>query len=124
MNGVWKALGLFALSLGGVLSLILLIVLLEWGSLILILIASGIASWILYTFLYYRHCRREELLHLLSGAIEDGLPLAPPLRAYLQERPRGAMRGFWMSCLLSILPLPGFYLFWYRQHNFDLLVDE
>jgi type II secretory pathway component PulF len=124
MSDFWKLLGLLALWLIGVLIFALLMLAIGWASLLLLVGAIGVFGWIAYSFLYYRHCRREELLHLLGGTAEDGIPLAPALRAYLQDRPHGPMRNFWLACLLSVLPVPGFYWIWYRQNNFDRRVAE
>src|SRR5207247_350379 len=114
----------FALWLIGVLFLAFLAVVVGWGFPLVFLGAVGVFGWIAYAFVYYRHCRREELLHLLSGSADDGEPLAPALRAYLQDRPRGPMRDFWLACMLSVLPVPGFYWIWYRRNNFDRRIEE
>jgi type IV pilus assembly protein PilC len=124
MNRSSKALALLALCLLGVVFFTLTMVAIGWGGLLLLVGSAAVFGWIIYTYLYYRHCRREELLQLLSGAAEDGLPLAPPLRAYLEDRPSSPMKRFWLACLLCVLPVPGFYWIWYRRNNFDRRVEE
>jgi type II secretory pathway component PulF len=119
-----KFLAVFAIFMMGLLLFALTMVAIGWGSLLLLVGGAAAFGWIIYSFLYYRHCRREELLHLFSGAVEDGLPLAPPLRAYLEDRPRGPMRRFWLACFLCVLPVPGFYWIWYRRNSFDRRVEE
>src|SRR5262245_6477673 len=124
MNRSSKTLALLALCLIGVVFFTLTMVAIGWGGLLLLVGSAAVFGWIIYTYLYYRHCRREELLQLLSGAAEDGLPLAPPLRAYLEDRPSSPMKRFWLACLLCVLPVPGFYWIWYRRNSFDRRVEE
>jgi type II secretory pathway component PulF len=90
----------------------------------LIVATAAALGWVVYTYLFYRHCRREELLQLISCTAEDGMPLAPVLRAYLDDRERGPMKNFWLACFLCVFPVPGFYWFWYRDRCFDRRVEE
>jgi type IV pilus assembly protein PilC len=124
MGSSWKLVSIFALWVVGIACFGLILAAAGWGSLIVLIASGGVLGWITYAFLYYRYCRREELLHLLAGSIEDGVPLAPALRAFVQDRPRGPMRNFWLACLLGVLPVPGFYWIWYRQNNFDRRIEE
>lgn len=104
----------------------------------LLLVAAGVAfgvpgllvveilfvAWgaTLFVFLYYRHLRQEELLHVLITAAESGAPLDATLRAYVDDRPRSELREFFIGTVLFFL-LPGYYWFWYRRYNFDAKVD-
>src|SRR2546426_10718022 len=124
MSDFWKIFGLVALWVIAVVCCAVLLIALGWGSVIGMFGVVVVYCWILYAYLYYRHCRREELLQLLAGSAEDGIPLAPAVRAYVQDRPLGPMRRFWLASLLCVLPAPGFYWIWYRRNNFDRRVEE
>src|SRR5262245_20264574 len=124
MKEFWRFSGLLSLWIMAVVSCVLLFIVLQWAGVIVLLVLVILYSWIIYAYLYYRHCRREELLHLLAGSADDALPLAPALHAYLLDRPVGPMRRFWLACLLCVLPVPGFYWLWYRQNNFDRRIGE
>ncbi|MFO0930263.1 MAG: type II secretion system F family protein [Gemmataceae bacterium] len=97
---------LVALMIGGLLPLPLLLLL------------GLIYGWMLNAFLIYRVGRQDEVLHLLAATAEQGAPLAPALRAYLQDRPKGGWRAFWTATLLFFV-IPGYYWFWYRRHNYE-----
>jgi type II secretory pathway component PulF len=84
----------------------------------LILLTYG---WLLFAFLHYRHGRQDELLHLITTAVESGAPLVPALRAYVADRPQGRAREFWVALMLFFV-LPGYYWVWHRRHNFDAKV--
>jgi hypothetical protein len=84
---------------------------------------SLVYGWMLYTFLLYRHGRQEEFLHLLTTAAGAEAPLAPALRAYLRDRPRGGWRRFWVAGLLFFV-VPGYYWFWHRRHSFHRKVAD
>jgi type II secretory pathway component PulF len=73
---------------------------------------------ILYAYLRYRAARQDEVLFLLAGAAESGAPLAPALRAYLEDRSESGWREVW-TILLQFFLLPGYYWFWHRQHSFN-----
>jgi len=75
-------------------------------------------GWMLFTFLNYRYSRQEELLQLLTTAVQARAPLAPALRAYLHDRPCGTLRELWVGTLLFFV-LPGYYWIWHLRHNFD-----
>jgi len=72
----------------------------------------------LVAYLHYRRGRQDELLHLLTTAVETDAPLAPVLWAYLEDRPGGWLRDFWGATLLFFV-LPGYYWIWHRRHSFD-----
>lgn len=80
-------------------------------------------GWMLFSYFHYRQGRQAEVVQLLATAAEAGLPLAPALRAYLSDRPRGPAREFWTALLLFFV-LPGYYWFWHRRHNFDRKVER
>lgn len=84
----------------------------------LLLILGLIYGWMLFAFLHYRAGRQDELMHLLVAATEANAPLAPALRAYLRDRPRGGWRTFWTASLLFFV-VPGYYWLWYRRHNYE-----
>jgi type II secretory pathway component PulF len=70
------------------------------------------------SYLQYRRGRQAELQQLLTTAAEAGAPLAPALRAYLRDRPRGPAREMWVAGLLFFV-VPGYYWIWHRRNNFD-----
>jgi type II secretory pathway component PulF len=72
----------------------------------------------LFAYFSYRQGRQEELLHVLTTAAEAEAPLAPALWAYLEDRPHGTMREFWVAVLLFFV-LPGYYWFWHRRRSYD-----
>jgi type IV pilus assembly protein PilC len=82
------------------------------------LILSLLYGWMLFAFLSYRHGRQEEFLHVLTTAVEAEAPLAPALWAYLDDRPHGPMRDFWVAVLLFFV-VPGYYWIWHRRHSYD-----
>ena len=124
MKGTWKISGslvlwIMATILGG-----LIVLALGFGSLLVLSVLVVVYGWTLYAFCYYRTCRRQELLGLLASSAENAVPLAPALRAYLHDRPRGTMRSFWLATMLAVFPVPGFYWIWYRRRNFDRYAEE
>src|SRR4051812_11635607 len=57
---------------------------------LLLLLVNG---WAVYAFLRYRQARQDELARVLAAAVSAGLPLAPAVRSYCDERPpRGSFR--------------------------------
>jgi type IV pilus assembly protein PilC len=87
------------------------------GGLLLILLTAAYV-WLLFAFLHYRRGRQQELLHVVRTAVEAQLPLPAALRAYLADRPRGAMRETWVA-LLQFFLLPGYYWIWHRRHSYE-----
>lgn len=80
-------------------------------------------GWVIYSFLYYRFIRQEELLSVLTTAADSQTPLAPALWAYVHDRPNNQMREFWSAFLLFFV-LPGYYWFTYRRNNFDRRLER
>ena len=124
MADFFKVLTIMALVVMAGLFFVLLVLVMAWGAILILVGLFAIYGWMLYAFFYYRFCRREELLYLLANAAESEVPLAPVLRAYLQDRPHGTLRDFWLATILCVLPIPGFYWIWYRRYNFDRKVEE
>lgn len=93
----------------------------EWpllAGLLFFLVTALFYGWVLYAFLNYRQGRQEELLHLMTTAVEAQVPLAPALWVYLDDRPRGPVREFWVGALLLFVA-PAYYLVWHRLYSFD-----
>jgi type IV pilus assembly protein PilC len=114
---------IFLTVLGGLLAfagVVVLVALSVPGPAVLpvLLLLGFLYGWILFAYFHYRHGRQTELLQLLTTAAESGVPLAPALRAYLGDRPRGTAREFWVAVLLFFV-LPGYYWFWHRRHSYD-----
>jgi type II secretory pathway component PulF len=124
MTDLAKVLGIIGLWVSAVLLVLLVLFTFGWSAVFVLFALFAFYGWIVYSFLFYRFCRREELLHLLAGAAESGVPVVSALRAYLQDRPRGDMRAFWLGTLLCVFPVPGYYWIWYRRTNFDRKVEE
>jgi type II secretory pathway component PulF len=80
-------------------------------------------GWMFGAFVHYRRGRQDELLQVLTTALESGAPLVPALRAYLRDRPQGMAREFWVGTFLWFV-LPGYYWFWHRRHSFDRKVGD
>jgi type IV pilus assembly protein PilC len=78
-------------------------------------------GWMLFAYLHYRQGRQEEVLHLLTTAVEAEVPLGPALWAYLEDRPQGVEREAWLAILLFFV-FPGYYWIWHRRHSFDTKV--
>src|SRR5437588_12844468 len=117
MDSFRRTLALLSAALGGVVLLGLLGgVLVGFGlvGLPVLLLLSLVYGWVLYAYFHYRAGRQEEFLHLLAAAAESGAPLAPALRAYLEDRPWGGWRAFWAGLLLFLV-LPGYYWVWHRR---------
>jgi len=85
--------------------------------LLLLLVFS--AGWVVYTFVRYRTARQRELLDVLATAIELDQPLAPALRAYLRDRPRGGAYAFLVGLIQHIFVSPGYYWLWHKTRSFD-----
>ncbi len=116
------------LAIAGTVVIVLILVLalfgvFHLGGLLPVLVLGVYFTWLFYARMQYRYCRRVELLHLLAGAAEEGVPLAPALRAYLKDRPRGSVRELWVASLLFFV-LPGYYWIWHRKNHFDSKVEE
>jgi type II secretory pathway component PulF len=91
------------------------------GALPLFLLVILAYGWVLFAFFHYRFGRQDEFLHLLTTAVEADAPLAPALRAYLEDRPLGPLREAWVGLLLFFV-LPGYYWTWYKRNNYDAKV--
>jgi type IV pilus assembly protein PilC len=89
----------------------------------ILLVLGGVYGWMLYAYLHYRHGRQDEFLHLLSTAVEAQTPLASALHAYVQDRPQGPARDFWVAVVLFFV-MPGYYWVWHRRHNFDSKIAQ
>lgn len=90
-----------------------------WGPSIPGLLLLGVLyAWIIYAFVEYRQARQQELLQVLASTVEARLPLAPVLRAYLEDRPNDALYHFWVGVLLNITVAPYFWIF-HELHRFD-----
>ena len=87
-----------------------------------ILLLSISYIWMFSAFAHYRQGRQEELVRLLTTAIESGVPLGPALRAYLADRPHGPDREAWVAILFFFI-FPGYYWFWHRRNSFDYKVS-
>ena len=85
---------------------------------ILLLVVSLMYGWMLVAYFHYRQGRQNEFLHLLTTAVETDAPLAPAVRAYLEDRPHGWLREFWVAVLLFFV-VPGYYWIWHRRHSYD-----
>jgi type II secretory pathway component PulF len=124
MTDMAKIAGILATWFSAVLLVLFVLFTFGWGAVFVLFALFAFYGWIIYSFLFYRVCRREELLYLFASAAEGGVPLDAALHAYLQDRPRGEMRAFWLATLLCVFPVPGFYWIWYRRTNFDRKVEE
>ncbi len=127
MSRFKHALGIFA-TVAGLMVLFMVVGL----ALVLAGIAPGLPfllllmlvyGWMLSAYLHYRQGRQEEMLHFLSTATESQAPLAPAMWAYLDDRPQGALREFWVAVLLFFV-LPGYYWIWHRRHSYDQKVAQ
>src|SRR5262249_25677635 len=56
-------------------------------------------------------------------AVESGAPLAPAIRSYVDDRPHGTAREFWVA-VGQFMILPGYYWIWHRRHQFDRKVSK
>jgi type II secretory pathway component PulF len=79
-------------------------------------------GWVVFAFIHYRQVRRQELLHLITTAVDTQAPLAPSLYAYLLDRSSSPWRKLWNGLVLlfvftPVLVVPA-YLIW-RKVNFD-----
>jgi type II secretory pathway component PulF len=59
------------------------------GGLVFLLLVNG---WAVYAFLSSRQGQQDELAQVLTAAVEGGVPLAPAVRSYLQDRPTSQER--------------------------------
>lgn len=73
--------------------------------------------WELFAQAHYRHCRQEELVHVLQTAAATRAPLEAVLTAYLQDRPQGSVYRLWVISLLFFV-FPGYY-FIHLKASFD-----
>lgn len=89
------------------------------ASLLFVMAAGG---WLAYAFLRYRQIRQEEILHVITAAVESNLPIGPALRSYLAERPSEPRSADWVAALFLLFP-PGFLL-WRHRLLFDRRVAE
>lgn len=93
------------------------------GGFYLFLTLLAAYGWALFCYFHYRQGRQEELLHVLTTAADMGAPLAPALRAYVFDRPRGVVREFWVGLILLFL-VPGYYWIWHRRHRYEAKVHH
>jgi type IV pilus assembly protein PilC len=75
-----------------------------------------VVGWMLNAYLRYRQARQDELLQVMTAAVEARLPLAPAIRSYVRDRPHSG-EGGWDIVLLFFCP-PGYWL-WHQRHSFD-----
>jgi type II secretory pathway component PulF len=78
--------------------------------------ALGI-GWVAYAYFRYKQARQDELLQVMTAALEAGLPLSPAIRAYVHDRPHEEEGGIWDALLLFLMP-PAFLL-WHQRQSFD-----
>jgi type IV pilus assembly protein PilC len=83
----------------------------------MVLVLMLAAGWMTYAYLRYRQARQDELLQVVTTAVEANLPLAPAIRAYLRDRPREGEGAIWDALLMLVL-FPGFWL-WRQRYAFD-----
>ena len=79
-------------------------------------------GWVAYAFFRYRQARQDELLQVITTALEARLPLAPAIRAYLRDRPHEDEGGAWDALLLFVMP-PAFLL-WHQRQGYDNKAEE
>jgi protein transport protein HofC len=79
-------------------------------------------GWVGYAYFRYRQARQDELLQVMTTALEANLPLSQAIRAYLRDRPREEEGGVWDALLLFVMP-PAFLL-WHQRQGFDHKVEE
>jgi type II secretory pathway component PulF len=89
----------------------------------LLLLVGMFYGWMFYAFIYYRQGRQQEFGRLLITAAEARAPLAPVLRAYVEDRPHGALREAWVAVLLWFV-VPGYYWLWHRRNSYDRKVEH
>lgn len=125
MDRLWRTLALVwgAAAFAVVLAVLVLSLGLGYGGLLVLLALAAGYAWMLFAFVHYRRCRQEEFVQVLVVAAEAEAPLAPALRAYLRDRPRGGLRAFWLALLLFFV-VPGYYWLWYRRFNYDRKVGR
>lgn len=71
-------------------------------------------GWMAFAFVRYRIARQDEMLQVLTSAVELNLPLAPAVRAYLHERPDRMGYSLQLPIAVLLTPvLPGFVVFWF-----------
>ncbi len=80
---------------------------------------GSIITWIVFGVFHYRAVRQDEVLQVLTTAIESQLPLHQALMVYVKDRPHGVGREIWLTLLL-----PGYYWIWHRKHAFDRRVEQ
>ena len=89
---------------------------------LLMLLING---WAVYAFVRYRQGRQDELAQLLAAAVAGGVPLAPAVRSYADDRPkRSTFRKIlgWVACFA--FPLYGYTRLWIGWQRYDRLVEE
>lgn len=79
-------------------------------------------GWVGYAYFRYRQARQDELLQVITTALEARLPLAPAIRAYLRDRPHEEEGGAWDAILLFVMP-PAFLL-WHQRQGYDAKAEE
>jgi type IV pilus assembly protein PilC len=82
------------------------------GVTVLGLLGFLLMGCILLAGLHYRHARQQELAQVLTMAVEAEAPLAPALRAYVADRPRGVGRELWIAAVLLLATAPLALLVW------------
>ncbi len=81
-------------------------------------VCFAISGWVLFSFFHYREIRQEEFYNLLLAAFKSQKPLIPMLDAYVNDRPKGYLREFFIAIFLSCLN-PCYYFICYRMWRFD-----
>lgn len=76
-------------------------------------------GWVLGTFLAYRAARQEEVLQVITTAVESEVPIASALMVYVMDRPKGLGRDIWLTFLLPI-----YHWVWHRWNSFDCRVEN
>jgi type IV pilus assembly protein PilC len=125
MGRFWRVVGLVfcAAAYAALLTGLVFFLRLNYAGLLLFLVLAALYAWLVFAFLHYRQCRREEFLLVLAAAAEARAPLAPALWAYLRDRPRGPLREVG-TALFLFLVLPGYYWLWHRGSNYDRKVER
>lgn len=124
MGRFWKGLAVVGIGLFGLmLAVLFLLAGLGYGGLMFLLVLGAAYTWMIFAFVHYRLCRQEELVGVLTAAVDASAPLAPALWAYLRDRPHDGLREFWVALLLNAV-VPGYYWLWYRRSNFDHKVAQ
>jgi type II secretory pathway component PulF len=88
--------------------------------LVVLLVLTAVAGWIAFTFFHYRYLRQEELLHILTNAVDSGTPLNAALWAYVDDRPHSR----WREIAIALIVTPFYYWSWHRWNSFDQKVEH